>query len=423
MPEYNRGLLVKKIGNKLVFYDRVNPTAHLHFMRALNYFLVDGHNKLLLDFSRVNTAYPNGMIPIITTIDSIKQQGIHVICTLPKLGDAKRLFIHTNWAHLLQPNDFKEEITKHNRHLIAKRFTTSDEQQDVVNEFVDVIMRNMKVSRDVISGLEWSINEITDNVLNHSQSIDGGIVQVSTYPKNHSVSFAVGDSGIGILNTLKQAIPTLKSDNDALGEAVKAGVTRDNAIGQGNGLAGTLRISNMSGGSFSITSGKGHISVYQGSTTTKRRREYEVFGGTLVCADIKTTNQFSISEALGFEGYSDTTPVDIIEMNYENDLNMMELIVSKESTGFGNRNAGRQLRYKVTNLLNANPTMPIMIDWNGVPLISSSFADEFLGKLFLEMGAMSFGARVRNGGMEALIRNLLDKAISQRLTQAQDELD
>lgn len=413
---------VRRIKNKIKFFGKVDSYSHLHFMRAIDYFNQENHDRLILDFTNVKSAFPNGMVPIISGLDPIREKGIEILLSLPKQKDASRLFIYTNWAHLISPQNFKEEITTHNRHLIAKRFTNSDEQQNVVNEFIDVIMRNMDVSRDVIAGLEWSINEITDNVLNHSRSNNGGIVQVSTYPKNHSVSFSIADSGVGILNTLKEAIPTLNTDFEALGEAVKAGVTRNNDIGQGNGLAGTLRIATMSGGSFSITSGKGLMHVFKESSNKRIRKDYEVFQGTLVNADVKTDTSFTINEALGFEGYSDSTPVDIIERNYENEDGAISMNVANESTGFGNRGAGRQLRQKIKNLLNSNPDVPVMIDWNGVPLISSSFADEFLGKLFLEMGAMSFGARIRNAGMEALIRSLLDKAISQRLTQASDEL-
>ena len=46
-----------------------------------------------------------------------------------------------------------------------------------------------------------------------------------------------------------------------------------------------------------------------------------------------------------------------------------------------------------------------------------------MGKLFLKQGAMAFSARIRNTGMEEIIRSLLDKAVSQRLTQAKDEED
>jgi hypothetical protein len=121
--------------------------------------------------------------------------------------------------------------------------------------------------------------------LNHANSSTGGIVQVSTYIQNHSVSFAVADSGIGILNSLKQGILTLRTDIQAIGEAVKAGVTRHPLAGQGNGLAGTLRIASMSGGSFSVTSGRGHMMVYEAETNRLERHINQNYSGTLVCAD------------------------------------------------------------------------------------------------------------------------------------------
>ncbi|HXO74651.1 MAG TPA: DUF4325 domain-containing protein, partial [Puia sp.] len=68
-------------------------------------------------------------------------------------------------------------------------------------------------------------------------------------------------------------------------------------------------------------------------------------------------------------------------------------------------------------LINSHPNYPVYIDWEGIPVISSSFADEFMGKLFVELGPISFGARIRNKTMEVLIKQLLDKAIMQRMAQ------
>ena len=87
------------------------------------------------------------------------------------------------------------------------------------------------------------------------------------------------------------------------------------------------------------------------------------------------------------------------------------------STGFGSRAAGRQLRTKCLNLLNAEPTKPLLLDWTGVPLVSSSFADELVGKLFVTLGPLAFSARVRNLGMDAVVGGLVDKAILQRAAQ------
>jgi hypothetical protein len=59
--------------------------------------------------------------------------------------------------------------------------------------------------------------------------------------------------------------------------------------------------------------------------------------------------------------------------------------------------------------------------WEGVLVISSSFADEAFGKLFVDLGPVEFAARVRSLKMESLVRGLIDKAIMQRAAQAMNQ--
>jgi hypothetical protein len=149
---------------------------------------------------------------------------------------------------------------------------------------------------------------------------------------------------------------------------------------------------------------------------------YSSYRGTIVCGQIKIIDDFSISEALDFNGRKDYMPLDIIDNRYEmEESDCLLLIMKDETTGFGSRRSGLQIRTKVKNLFSAKPNYPIIINWEGVPVISSSFADEFIGKLFLEMGATTFMSSVKNKSMENLVSGLLDKAIFQRLTQAIDE--
>jgi anti-sigma regulatory factor (Ser/Thr protein kinase) len=55
------------------------------------------------------------------------------------------------------------------------------------------------LDRKNLAALEWSINEITDNVLNHSRSTIGGLVQVSTFQgATQRVEYIVADAGVGI---------------------------------------------------------------------------------------------------------------------------------------------------------------------------------------------------------------------------------
>jgi hypothetical protein len=413
---YSQQKQLIKFGNK------VNSYIIRDFSSAIDIYLKSKTKALTVDFSFVTQAYPNGMLGVISTVANLRALGHRIDVILPTNFEVRKLFRNGNWAHFLSPEQNTKSESFHDRHLVTRQFVNNKEQTDVVNDFMDVILRNMEVPKDIISGIEWSINEITDNVLNHSESKTGGFIQVSTYPKSATIAFAVGDSGRGILKSLKEGIPTLRTDSQAIGEAIKAGVTRNSKFGQGNGLAGSLRVTTMTGGSLDITSGTGRLVATVDETKKNDRYFNQSYQGTLVCGQIKMSKDFSIIKALDFGGTHPYVAVNIIDSQYEmEDSDCLLIKMKAETTGYGSRNSGRQLRTKTLNLINSKPDFPIIIDWSGIPVISSSFADEFIGKLFLEIGAMAFSAKIRNQGMEELIKNLLDKAISQRLTQAKDE--
>lgn len=404
------------------FGDKINSYIIRDFSSAISRYLKTGKKSLIVDFAYVKQAYPNGMIPVISTIENLRALGHKISTTLPANFHVRRLFRSVNWAHFLCPEQNETSESFHDRHLVTRHFSDYNQQKDLVNDFMDVIIRNMEVPKDVLSGIEWSINEITDNVLNHSESKIGGFVQASTYPQNDTIAFAIGDSGRGILNSLKEGIPTLRTDSQAIGEAIKAGVTRNPKFGQGNGLAGSLRITTMTGGSFDITSGAGRLVSTLDDSKRNDRYNDQSYQGTIVCGQIKMSKDFSIINALDFGGATPYVAVNIIDLQYEKtDQDCLLMVMKDETTGYGTRRAGKQLRTKVMNFIIQKPDYPIIIDWSGIPVISSSFADEFIGKTFLELGAITFSAKIRNRGMEELIKSLLDKAISQRLTQTKDD--
>jgi anti-sigma regulatory factor (Ser/Thr protein kinase) len=407
--------------NEIIFSKKINSFSIVEFKIGLNDYFRTGKSNLNISFKRVEKIFPNGILPIICTIDELRLKGHKIYIFLPEKGDIRRLFRSVNWAYYLAPEQFYKSESTHDRHLVTRRFETAEQQKIIVDDFMDVVLRNMTVPKDVISGLEWSINEITDNVLNHSDSQIGGLMQASTFTKDNKIVFAVSDSGKGILESMKEALPDLRTSSDAIGEAIKSGVTRNPKFGQGNGLAGTLRITTLTGGSLEILSGNGKLKVTEKETFKKQLKDVD-FNGTMVSGEINLIDDFSISKALDFNGYGDYLPLDIIDLKYElSDQDCLELKMKEETTGFGSRKSGLQIRTKILNLLKAKPSFPLIIDWSGVPVISSSFADELIGKLFLEMGPMTFMSRIKNKSMEYLIQGLLDKAISQRLTQAIDD--
>ena len=418
---YQNCRYIRKHNSIVFFTNKINTYSVLQFSSAVNYFKQLKLDSVVVDFMYVKKVFADGMLPVICIIDDLRETGVKVEVRLPLDYETRKLFRSVNWAHYLSPDQFEKSDSIYDRHLVTRRFENAEEQQKSVNDFMDVVLRTMRIPKDITSGLEWSINEITDNVLNHSESKHGGIIQASTHYKENKILFAVSDSGIGILKSMQEGYPELRTELDAIGEAIKAGVTRNSKFGQGNGLAGSLRIATMTGGSLEILSGNGRLTITDNKTTRKRLSPAR-YDGTLVSGEINIVDDFSISEALSFDNFENYYPLDIIDLKYEvPESNCLLLRMKEESTGFGSRKSGLQIRNKILNLLTAKKGFPIIVDWDGVPVVSSSFADELMGKLFVEMGAMTFSAMVKNKNLEGLVKNLLDKAVAQRLTQEMDE--
>lgn len=109
-------------------------------------------------------------------------------------------------------------------------------------------------------------------------------------------------------------------------------------------------------------------------------------------------------------------PWDVIGERYTSDDGRHLLVrLAEETDGFGTRAAGRQCRQKCENLLREQPEMALVLDWQGIPVVASSFADEFVGKLCASMGPLGFFSRVRFASVDPLVSRIVDGVVSQRL--------
>jgi hypothetical protein len=133
--------------------------------------------------------------------------------------------------------------------------------------------------------------------------------------------------------------------------------------------------------------------------------------------ELSTDRDFKIEEALQLGTGPPPDLIDVVELKYTSEAGDLVISVCNEDLGVGTRHAGAELRRKCQNLLSAEPTKRLVLDWTGVPLISSSFADEAVGKLFVELGPTVFSSRVTHTGAEDLVRSLLDRAVMQRVAQ------
>lgn len=399
--------------NSIVFPDRVSAGLLPDFAAAIKIWQArKPENQVIMDFGRLQKAFANGMLGIIATVTELRRQGINVIVKAPDQINARRFFSATSWAHLLDPM-LEDAYHQNNKHFV-QHFENFNEIPPMINHFMEVIMRHIQMPGDVLAALEWSLTEICDNVINHAESMTGGFLQVIAYPGNELVAFTVADSGKGILNSLREGIPTLMNDLEAIEQAIRVGVTRNKDAGQGNGLAGSSRIALMTGGSFDILSGSSRLLLQNDSNKNETVNETWQFGGTCISGQIVMSHDFSMVEALSF-GVIPYQPYSIVDIKYEKqDEDALYLKMSDQIEGAGTRAAGKQLRTKVINLLTAKPDYPLYIDWEEINVVASSFADEFLGKLFVELGKEKFEALIKNSNMDTLVGHIINKAITER---------
>jgi anti-sigma regulatory factor (Ser/Thr protein kinase) len=407
-------------GNTIRFSGRVNDKALRDFIPALDSVVNAGHRDINLDFRRATLAYSETVLPIICLLDHRRERGDGFRVLLPDAPNLRNLFLNTNWAHYMDSDQPKVDL-QHPLHVAARRYTTEAEQQSAVTSVLKIVLQSMELDRNVIKALDWSINEVTDNVLNHAHSTNGGLVQASTFREHHRIQFVVADAGRGVPTAMREAFPRVGNDARALEEAVKAGVTSIPESGQGNGLWGTLEIAKCSHGSFKVTSGKGYLNIFRDLRTDRYRqrlRESDDYPGTVVMLELGTDVAFDFEQALNLTSAVPEPIMDVVDFEHATVTGELVVRITEEGIGYGTRQAGVALRQKCLNLLNAEPDRRLVLEWAGVQLVTSSFADEAVGKLFVELGPTVFASRVSHAGTEPVVRSLLDRAVLQRVEQS-----
>ena len=410
---------VETVGNRISITGGLQ-LDQLWRMSATIYNLTSksGFSDLILDFSGCSAAMPGPMLGLCAEISALRERKINVSLVLPTNDRLARLFVNANWAFTIDPGSHKRSTYRGYVNLPVIRFHSHKEQPAVVNRLVESILSSIPgIAREDLAAVEWSLNEITDNVLVHSQSPCGGFVQLANYSQRRRVEFSVADAGVSIPATLRARFATL-TDPELLEKATNEGITRDPALGQGNGLYGTFRVASSNGGTFQLLSGHGLLKY--ANSELRLTNERVPFPGTLVVASIDCANPLALADALRF-GDEKYKPLDYVELRYE-DRTSDDLIfrMHEEALSFGSRGAGTPIRNRIANLVRMNPGRRLRVDMSQVPLLSSSFADEVFGKLFRQLGPTGYSSAIDLVEVGQTARALIDKAIFQRMQSRDD---
>jgi hypothetical protein len=400
-------ILIKQDGNELIFDNLNNSEIVSEFIEILNKTLNSDNKHLILNFKNVKGAFPNVCVPFAGIIENMSLRGIdfefyYLSEYLRNLAIKEPLRVHKN-KELAQ----KESLDK------VWRFDSADDIYLLINLFVAELSQIIVCEKGVLEGFEWSINEVLDNVLQHSNK-SFGYVMGQLQPKTKCFGFCVYDTGQGIYTSLlSSSIHKPQNPVDALKLAVKEGVTRDKKIGQGNGLWGLHQIVSENTGILNIISNSACYNLTNNEFKTfDNMPQLPYDNGCIVDFQIDYSKEISISKALG--GYE---PVNLkIESLEDNAGNIVIDLHSKES-GVGTRKSGEKIRNELINVYKqSNKT--ITLDFANINIISSSFADELIGKLVIEFGFYGFNNIFKLKNMNINVQSIVQRSVAQRMMES-----
>lgn len=398
---YENVLKPYNLSNKRLIPEVINGLKRLHFKF--------GHNKIIVDLERVGKVFPYPTVPIAGYIHYFKEElnvdfeFVNVPTYLKKI-------------HFLSPDDINRTTTGQGSNFLDRvwLFHTSNDVHTLVNGFLASIRKSCTVEEGILQACEWGLNEIMDNVIQHSDE-KTGFVMGQVLKESQILKISIFDYGRGIFQSLRHSIHRPRNASDAISLAIQEGVTRDKKVGQGNGMWGLYNIININDGGLQIISGKGGLNFVN---RTKRNESYQNIimlnkykQSTAVNFDIRLNNPVSMKEALG--GYE---PVDLFLENLEDEFDRIVYKIAEQSSGTGTRQSGLRIKNELINIYKS-AKKPVIIDFEGVGIIASSFADELIGKLITELGLFQFQAAFPMKNMNPTIQAIVQRSVSQRLAE------
>ncbi|MBD3263760.1 MAG: hypothetical protein GF375_01500 [Candidatus Omnitrophica bacterium] len=155
-------------------------------------------------------------------------------------------------------------------------------QENDIYEVIGLLRENLNFSADKSTDLAVVISEISQNILEHSDSSGFVAITGRADKKNRQMlNICIADDGIGMSVSLKEKLAYFDKrylDGIAIYKAFFEGISRYNDLGRGNGIIKTKGIIEKHKGKMSLRSGKakvwGNIAAWQIERVLRKRLRY-----------------------------------------------------------------------------------------------------------------------------------------------------
>jgi len=397
--------------NKITFKKMRHYKCVSDFIIAVKGGISEGFTIFELS-ARTYKAFPNTCVPIAGIIDYYKSLGYEFIFKFPQT----HFLSNCNFIELQELNaDYIEKMTKPFDKIF--KYSEPDQIYALSQVYVDSLSRLVSCEKGVLDGIIWCVNELMDNVIVHSEA-SFGFIMSQYHPKQKHIAFCVYDTGVGIFNSLKHSKYNPRNILEAISLSVREGIS--NGKGQGNGLFGLYEIVRLNDGSLTISTGSESIRLL-GDGTQKTFSDNPYLSEENYCTAIDF--QLDISKTINLkQAFQSIGGHNIIDLRLENMFDEDHIVydVLDHCEGTATRKSGFHVRNDVINTIRRFP-VPIILDFSRISSVSSSFIDEFISKMIVELGIVTFNNLIRLYGMSDTIRYLLERSTYMRIHQMWEE--
>ncbi len=394
---------VEWTGQALVLIGSIaDPSDADEFVLKCGEIVKLGHEIIRIEFRDADRVFPNARVPMAATIDHYKSKGIKFEIS----GDTH----HMNLATIANPKETSGNISQ----IFSQVWKfDQDSAHKLTSWIVDAIQRETQFAKGFDEALSWCMYEIMDNVANHSEA-QAGFIEVQLQKKSHRLVICIADAGVGIRKTIsqKRGLDAPQTDEDAITLAMRYKTTRDPSLFQGNGLWGLQQIVQKAEGNLTISSGSGQVKIDGASSERKTGRRGIAMdaSGTVIDFQIDYKNQINMEAILG------QPPAVFLHEKFLDDNNRYVIRITSEARGYATRKSGAQMFNKTLNLLKVIPGY-IVLDFIDIQIISSSFADEFIGKLVRELGFVGVNSAIRITNTTPSVTGIINQSVKRRLEE------
>lgn len=126
----------------------------------------------------------------------------------------------------------------------------------VIGSIGDLLADSLKLNPNAHSVIMMLLSELTNNIGDHAD-INKGYIVAQHFAGNHYLDICIADCGMGILKAFQTEKPALglQTSDQAIERAVRGESTKQDAIGRGFGLSGSIEMLRSLGGQFILCSG------------------------------------------------------------------------------------------------------------------------------------------------------------------------